>query len=74
MVIMTKLSRKVGRQMLNEPSLIFLKDVMNWDIDKLLHGALYEKDASKKAVYLALYNYVLGERQKKTINQKGFIR
>lgn len=60
--------------MLSEPSLIFLKDVMNWDIDKLLHGALYEKDTSKKAVYLALYNYVLGERQKKTINQKGFIR
>ncbi|MCI1552903.1 MAG: hypothetical protein LKH74_03175 [Levilactobacillus sp.] len=49
-------------------------DPEKYDIDELLHGALYEKDPQKKKVYLALYNYVLGERQKKTINQKGFVR
>ncbi|WP_125582255.1 hypothetical protein [Levilactobacillus cerevisiae] len=44
------------------------------NMNDLLNGALYEKDPAKKAVLLALYNYVLGERQKKTINQKGFVR
>ncbi len=46
----------------------------NYNIDVLLHGALYEEDPAKKEVYLALYHNVLGERQRKTINQKGFVR
>ncbi|AYM01549.1 hypothetical protein [Levilactobacillus yiduensis] len=57
----------------NPVSRIF-DDPEKYDIDALLHGALYEKDPQKKDVYLALYNYVLGERQKKTISQKGFVR
>lgn len=60
--------------MASNPVPKILSNPENYNISDLLHGALYEKDPAKKAVYLALYNYVLGERQKKTINQKGFIR
>jgi len=44
------------------------------DMTALLNGVTYEKDPSKQAVYLALYNYRLAERQKKTITKKEFIR
>lgn len=60
--------------MTSDPISKIFDDPEKYDIDALLHGALYEKNPQKKAVYLALYNYVLGERQKKTINQTGFIR
>ncbi|MCH5464343.1 hypothetical protein [Levilactobacillus tujiorum] len=60
--------------MASRPVSDILNDAEKCNITDLLNGALYEKDPAKKAVFLALYNYVLGERQKKTITQKGFVR
>ncbi|MFD1125735.1 hypothetical protein ACFQ22_10280 [Lentilactobacillus raoultii] len=40
---------------------------------ELLNHALYEKDPAKKAVFKALYEYVIDERQTKIINEKGFV-
>lgn len=60
--------------MASNPTSDILNDAEKYNINDLLNGALYEKDPAKKAVFLALYNYILGERQKQTIKQKGFVR
>ncbi|MCH4169957.1 MAG: hypothetical protein LKF36_01905 [Lactobacillus sp.] len=39
---------------------------------ELLDHALYEKYPAKKAVFKALYEYVIDERQSKIIQQKHF--
>ncbi|GAF36709.1 hypothetical protein [Lentilactobacillus farraginis] len=57
-------------QLLNE----FLENVKEISVTDLLNHALYEKDPAKKAVFKALYDYVIDERQTKIINQqKGCI-
>ncbi|MCI2019015.1 MAG: hypothetical protein LKJ60_05345 [Lentilactobacillus buchneri] len=56
-------------QLLNE----FLENVKEISVTDLLNHALYEKDPAKKAVFKALYDYVIDERQTKIINQKGFV-
>lgn len=56
-------------QLLNE----FLENVKEISVTDLLNHALYEKDPAKKAVFKALYDYVIDERQTKIINQKEFI-
>jgi hypothetical protein len=49
-------------------------DAKSTDTATLLNRALYEKDPAKKAVFKALYEYVIDERQRKIINRKGFVR
>lgn len=50
-----------------------LEDAKKMPISDLLDRALYEKDPAKKAVFKALYDYVIDDRQTKIINQKGFV-
>ncbi|MBU9789833.1 hypothetical protein KOM07_09850 [Lentilactobacillus sp. G22-6] len=50
-----------------------LESVKEVPTSELLNHALYEKDPAKKAVFKALYEYVIDERQSKIINQKGFV-
>ncbi|GAF38767.1 hypothetical protein FC83_GL002033 [Agrilactobacillus composti DSM 18527 = JCM 14202] len=49
-----------------------LETVKKIPTSELLDHALYEKDPAKKAVFKAMYEYVIDERQSKTIQQKKF--
>ncbi len=50
-----------------------LEDAKKLPTSELLNHALYEKDPARKAVFKALYEYVIDERQTKIINEKGFV-
>jgi len=51
-----------------------IEDAQRLDPSALMAGIENEKDPTKKAIYVAAYDYVIGQRQKKVIDQKEFVR
>lgn len=65
---MSNETKDTKEQLLND----LLESAKKMPISVLLNRALYEKNPAKKAVFKALYDYVIDDRQTKIINQKGF--
>ncbi len=60
--------------MIDEALNEILKLAREADLEELMNRALHEKAPSKKAVFKSLYDYALGERQRKVIQRKHFVR
>lgn len=65
---------KLSQTKTNELLEHILENANQLDLENLRRHATLEKNKKKQRVYLSLFNYALGQRQKKFIKRKRFIR